>query len=238
MIKKLLGVLIVLFLATLPAMAQGTVRSETAVESDSYITYVEGDVFFRNFEKVIVGMDILQGDELITRRGYVEVYLAGNLLRLDWNTRVGFLSLEEIVIWSGQVYVQVNIGEIRIRTNYQEFLLKSGFYRVRANEARYFNDPYYYYDWSWRWHRHFYGFRYHPWYPSWVYPRYSPRHYYSPRMREKTIIRKKQLQAPSHTSPRVLRPRDSTSRPVISRRPNQQQPNRATPPPKKKIRKD
>jgi len=132
--KKIFTIFVGLFLVFAPIVLAAP---ETTAEPAAYISYLEGNVFFQNFEKATVDMAILQGDELITIKGRVEVYLGnGNFLRLDQNTRVNFIALEEktvLGIWSGSVYLRINTA-IEVQTLHQNFILETGLYRIDAGQ--------------------------------------------------------------------------------------------------------
>jgi hypothetical protein len=146
---RILNVLIVgLFLIT-PTMllAQGKPQADTR-ETASDITYVEGEVFFQNFERAEADMAIKQGDELFTEQGRVEVYLGrGNWLRLDQHTRVVFTSLQresiKLSVGQGSIYLHLENKVVEVRTPQENFYPERGIYRldVEKNKAEIYENP-------------------------------------------------------------------------------------------------
>lgn len=230
--KKIFTIFVGLFLVSAPiALA----ASETTAEPAAYISYLEGNVFFQNFEKATVDMGILQGDELITTKGRIEVYLGnGNFLRLDQNTRVNFIALEEktmLGIWSGSVYLRINTA-IEVQTLHQNFILEMGLYRIDAGQkTKFYKNPRLVDNFdSWNEGReneinrpatveirylprglyYYYNWRWpllYQWHPFWPPIRHSSYRQYYP---QRTVIRKNQLV--KRTS------RNTVNRPTIQNR--------------------
>lgn len=154
--KKLMSILIGLILIAPFITAQG-IRNESnqsqvtenkeVLTDGCVVTYVEGEAFFQSFTKVGVDMEILPGDELITRRGRIEVYLGnGNFLRMDRNTRVVFVKLGEktmsLGIWNGSVYLAIKTA-IEVQAPDQNFVLNPGSYRIdiEKDRTKIYQDP-------------------------------------------------------------------------------------------------
>lgn len=148
MIKKFFVFLIGLFLIAPFILTEGIHNESkqsqqpqvTETENGCFITYIEGAAFFQNFTKAEVDMEILPGDELITRRGRIETYLGnGNFLRMDRNTRVAFVKLGEkatsLGIWNGSVYLAINTV-IEVQAPDQNFVLNPGLYRIDIEKDR------------------------------------------------------------------------------------------------------
>ncbi len=155
MIKKFFVFLIGLILIVPFITAEG-IRNESkqpqvpAKEKiDScFIIYAEGEVFFQNFTKAEVNMEVLPGDELITKKGRAEIYLEnGSFLRMDRNTRVVFVALGENMVllgmWEGSIYIQTGNSTIEVQTPYQNYMLKNGLYRidVEKNRTKVYQNP-------------------------------------------------------------------------------------------------
>jgi len=147
--KKLMSILIGLILIAPFITAQG-IRNESnqsqvtenkeVLTDGCVVTYVEGEAFFQSFTKVGVDMEILPGDELITRRGRIEAYLGnGNFLRMDRNTRVAFVKLGEnatlLGIWNGSIYLAIKTA-IEVQAPDQNFVLDPGSYRIDIEKDR------------------------------------------------------------------------------------------------------
>lgn len=140
--KIFLSLLIGLFLITPFLTAEGgkKLNKSNAVEQIAepigYITYVKGEVAFQNFQRAEVDMLIPEGYELKTQRGKAEVYLGnGNFVRLNRNTSVVFITLEEgsvlLGLWNGSIYVSMNSGIVEVRTRHNEsFVFINGMHRL------------------------------------------------------------------------------------------------------------
>ena len=148
--KLKLSCLLILVLSLLPAMllAQNKPQAETK-ETAVYISAMEGNVFFQNFEKADLHMVVKPGDELNTAKGMVEVDLGkGNLVRLGQHTRVVFTDLQKesatLSVWEGSVYLQLRDQSVKVRSPQEEYSFeKAGLYRmdVEKDKTQVYKDP-------------------------------------------------------------------------------------------------
>lgn len=116
------------------------------------LNYITGSTYIQraadlSYEEGELNTPISKGDRLGTTDGRAEILLGrGNYIRLDYNTKIDFLSLPEkendltqIRIWSGNIYLSVNNLEreksIEIHTSDISFyILDAGLYRVDVRE--------------------------------------------------------------------------------------------------------
>ena len=136
--NKLLCLLIGLSLISIPLLAQDDAYSNyerrSVTSRIARISYIEGDAKL-NTQFVQINTRILEGDELYTQEGRVEVYLNGDFLRLNHHTKVVFAGLGEestlVDVRYGEVYIQSE-RTIDIQTPHENFSLQ-GVYRIEVD---------------------------------------------------------------------------------------------------------
>jgi len=147
--NKLLCLLIGLSLIAIPIFAQEDTYSNYEKRTASMtarISYIEGDAKL-NARSAAINARILEGDELYTQEGRVEVYLNGDSLRLNHHTKVVFAALEEesilIDVRYGEVYIQSE-RTIDFQTPHENFSLQ-GVYRIEVDryDTKKFHNPMY-----------------------------------------------------------------------------------------------
>ena len=116
------------------------------------LSYITGNAYIQRasdlaYEEAAVNLPIAEGDRLGTTDGRAEIYLGkGNYFRLDYNTKIDFLSLPkkeddliQIRIWGGNAYLSVETLEIEkgieIHTSdVSLYILDEGLYRIDVRE--------------------------------------------------------------------------------------------------------
>lgn len=147
--KKLSGIIIILFLTFITASAEET---EYTNRTFARLSYVTGNTYIQKaadlaYEEGVVNMPITEGDRIGTTDGRAEIYLGKNTyLRLDHETKLDFISLPkpeseliQVKIWAGNVYFSVKTLEeekgIEIHTSdVSIYLLNQGIYRIDVRE--------------------------------------------------------------------------------------------------------
>lgn len=127
-------------------------------ETFARLSYINGNVYIQratelDYEEGIVNMPITEGDRMGTSDGRAEIYLGrGKFLRLDYNTKIDFLSLPgreadltRIQAWTGSIYFSIESLKrekcIEIHTpGVSLYILEDGLYRVdiRGDEKEIF----------------------------------------------------------------------------------------------------
>jgi len=147
---RLLTVLLAVALLAPVLAAQNTVvMKEKAVTPAAWINFVEGKVFFQDFEKVERDKAVNPGDEINTQNGRVEIELGeGNWVRLDHNTRVVFNDIQKnaatLSVWEGSLYLNLNGAAVTVRSAQEEHLFQDkGLVRIDVdkNGTQIFNNP-------------------------------------------------------------------------------------------------
>ncbi len=158
--NKLLSLLIGLSLTAIPVLAQDYADSsydqKRAISELAWISYMEGDAKL-NARMARINARVLEGDELYTQEGRVEVYLNGDFLRLNHHTKVVFATLQEesilVDVRYGEVYTQSE-KTIDFQTPHENFSL-NGVYRIEVDryDTKKFGNPMFEDDfdkWSYR----------------------------------------------------------------------------------------
>jgi hypothetical protein len=148
--NKLLCLLIGLPLIAFPLLAQDDAYSNyeksSAASVTAWISYIEGDAKL-NTTVAETNARIIEGDELYTQEGRVEVYLGGNFLRLNHHTKVVFAALGEesilVDVRYGEVYIQSE-RTIDFQTPHENFSTQ-GVYRIEVDryDTKKFHNPMY-----------------------------------------------------------------------------------------------
>jgi len=148
---RLLSVLLAVALLASAAAAQEKITFSKKTEVPSaWINFVDGRVFFQDFEKVERDKAVNPGDEINTQNGRVEVELGeGNWIRLDHNTRVVFNEIQKnaatLSLWEGSLYLELKGGAaVKVRSSQEEHLFQDkGAVRVDVdkNGTQVFNNP-------------------------------------------------------------------------------------------------
>jgi hypothetical protein len=147
--KKLLTFTIGALLLTFPALVLAQSRTQAEPRGTAgFISHTEGEVFLQDSERAELEMVVTQGDELMTRKGRVEVDLGrGNWLRLDEHTRVSLTSLQKnsikLSVEQGSVYLHLESKTAEVRTPAETFHPENGLSRVdvEKNKAKIYANP-------------------------------------------------------------------------------------------------
>ena len=147
--KKLLTFIIGALFLTFPALVLAQSRTQAEPRGTAgFISLTEGEVFFQNNERAELDMVVTQGDELMTRKGRVEVDLGrGNWLRLDENTRVSLPSLQKnsvkLSVEQGSIYLNLESKTVEVRTLTETFHPENGLCRVdvEKDKAKMYANP-------------------------------------------------------------------------------------------------
>ncbi|UCC38337.1 MAG: hypothetical protein JSV96_10875 [Candidatus Aminicenantes bacterium] len=147
---KLLCLLIGLSLTAIPILSQEDINStyekKSTVSRLDWISYIEGDVRLNNRSARIEGR-VIEGDELYTQEGRVEVCLDGDYLRLNHHTKIVFATLQDdsilLDVRYGEVYVQSE-RTIGFLTPHENFAIQ-GIYRIEVDRysTQKFHNPMY-----------------------------------------------------------------------------------------------
>jgi hypothetical protein len=141
--------LAVALLAPVLAAQNTVVTKEKAVTPAAWINFVEGKVFFQDFEKVERDKAVNPGDEINTQNGRVEIELGeGNWIRLDHNTRVVFNDIQKnaatLSVWEGSLHFNLKSAAVTVRSAQEEHLFQDkGLVRIDVdkNGTQIFNNP-------------------------------------------------------------------------------------------------
>jgi hypothetical protein len=149
--KKTACLTIVFLLSLSSSFAEDPVRYTN--DTFARLSYINGNVYIQravelDYEEALVNMPVTEGDRMGTTEGRAEIHMGrGKYLRLDWHTKMDFLTLPNpvndltcIQIWRGNIFLSIpslkKEKAIEIHTEDASlYVLEPGLYRIDVKES-------------------------------------------------------------------------------------------------------